>query len=60
MGDKTFSVEVTLTVEETDHIKQLFIGYEDIDGTEFILAKAEPPAIAELKGNRPQSGESRN
>jgi len=56
MKEKTFPVEVTLSVETADNINRLFIGYEDADGTEVILAATEPPAVANLKGTRPQSG----
>jgi len=56
MEEKTFPVEVTLSVEKADDIARLFIGYEDADGTEVILATTESPAVAELKGTRPQSG----
>jgi hypothetical protein len=58
MDENTTPVKVTFTVDEIDDIAKLFIGYEDTDGTEFVLATMEPPAIAELKGTRPQSGET--
>ncbi|MFC6872148.1 hypothetical protein [Halobellus marinus] len=60
MAEKTIPIEVTLSVEEADDIEQLFIGFEDTDGTEFILATAEPPATVELKGTRLQSGTNRD
>jgi hypothetical protein len=60
MGEKTIPIEVTLTIEEADNIGQLFIGFEETDGTEFVLATAEPPATVKLKGTRLQAGENRN
>jgi len=51
MENKSSPVTVTLEVERSDDIANVFIGYETTDGTEHILASAAPPVSAELWGS---------
>ena len=56
MEEDSSPVEVRIEVEDAEEIATVFIGYEETDGTQVIVASAEVPASAELKGRQLQSG----
>jgi len=56
MEDEPLPVNVSLEFQDPDDIAAVFIGYEMSDGSEVIVASAEPPASADLKGTQPHSG----
>lgn len=50
MEDGAVPVDVSLDVQDSDGIAAVFIGYQTSDGDEVVIASAEPPATAQLKG----------
>jgi hypothetical protein len=54
MEQDTLPVDVKLEIRESEDIATVFIGYEDADGQRVVVASAEPPASAELKGRKLQ------
>jgi hypothetical protein len=57
MGDNQSPIEISLEIEESDDIAEVFLGYETADGTEYILASVALPASGELRGIPPSSKE---
>lgn len=55
MEEDTLPVDVKIEIKDAEDIASVFIGYEDADGTEVIIASAAPPASAELKGTKLQT-----